>query len=144
VREELRNSYGKRVRLKKVTRLMCKNGLTAYGRRKCIVTTDSRYGLPVCDHILNREFHTEQAGTEGVSDITYLRTRGGWVVLDLYDRKVIGWAFSDDMETAHTTIPAGEMAFANRKAQEGLIFHGDRGVQYCAKFGGDLQSMIKG
>jgi transposase InsO family protein len=55
------------------------------------------------------------------------------VVLDLYDRKVIGWALSGDMETVHTAIPAVDMAFANRKAQEGLIFHSDRGVQYCAK-----------
>jgi transposase InsO family protein len=46
----------------------------------------------------------------------------------------IGWAFSADMEAVHTTIPAMEMAFANRKAQEGLIFHSDRGgVPYCAK-----------
>jgi transposase InsO family protein len=55
------------------------------------------------------------------------------VILDLYDRKIIGWAFSTDMEAVHTTIPAMEMAFANRKAREGLIFHSDRGVQYCAK-----------
>ncbi|MDR2742275.1 MAG: DDE-type integrase/transposase/recombinase [Treponema sp.] len=63
--------------------------------------------------------------------ITYLCTLGGWVyltvVVDLYDRKVIGWAFSGDMETVHTTIPALEVAFANRKAREGLIFHSDRG-----------------
>jgi transposase InsO family protein len=62
---------------------------------------------------------------------------GGWVflivVLDLYDRKIIGWSFSDTLETVHTTIPAVKMAFANRKAQGGLIFHSDRGVQYCAK-----------
>jgi transposase InsO family protein len=55
------------------------------------------------------------------------------VVPDLFDRKVIGWAFNDDMETVHTTIPALEMAFANRPAREGLLFHFDRGVQYCAK-----------
>jgi transposase InsO family protein len=137
VREELRNSYGKRVSLKKVARLMRENGLNARGRRKYIVTTNSRHGLSVCENILNREFHAEGAGEKWVSDITYLRTVEGWVfltvVLDLYDRKVIGWAFSGDMEASHTTIPAMEMAFANRKAQKGLIFHSDRGVQYCAK-----------
>jgi transposase InsO family protein len=72
-----------------------------------------------------------------VSDITYLPTLAGWVyltvALDLYDRNVIGWAFSADMESVHTTIPAMEMAFANRKAREGLIVHSDRGAQYCAK-----------
>jgi transposase InsO family protein len=63
--------------------------------------------------------------------ITYLRTTDQWVyltlVLDLFDRKVIGWALSDDMEACHTTIPALEMTFANRRAREGLIFHSDRG-----------------
>jgi transposase InsO family protein len=84
---------------------------------------------------LNRRFQAERAGEKRVSDI--LRTTGGWVylsaALDRYDRRVIGRAFSADMETAHTTVPAMEMAFANRKAQEGLICHSDRGVQYCAK-----------
>jgi transposase InsO family protein len=49
------------------------------------------------------------------------------VILDRYDRKVIGWALSADMETVHTTIPAIGTAFANRKAREGLSFHSDRG-----------------
>jgi transposase InsO family protein len=137
VREELRNSYGKRISLKKVARLMRENGLHAKRRRKYIPTTESNHGLPVCKNILNRAFHAEGSGEKWVSDITYLRTRGGWVfltvVLDLYDRKVIGWAFSGDLETVHTTIPAVQMAFTNRKAREGLIFHSDRGVQYCAK-----------
>jgi transposase InsO family protein len=65
----------------------------------------------------------------------YLRTGGGWVYLTmgkrpLFDRKVIGWALSADRETAHTAIPAEEMACANRKAPRGVIVHSDRGVQY--------------
>jgi transposase InsO family protein len=86
---------------------------------------------------LNRQFHAKQAGEKWVSDITSLRSIGGGVyltvVLDLFDRKVIGRALSADMETAHTTIPALEMACANRLPCNGLIFHADRGVQYCAK-----------
>jgi transposase InsO family protein len=91
----------------------------------------------VCENLLDRQFGAEKGGQKWVSDITYLRTTGGWVylttVLDLFDRKVIGWALSADMETVHTTIPALEMAFKNRAAQDGLLFHSDRGVQYCAK-----------
>jgi transposase InsO family protein len=116
---------------------MRENGLNARGRRKFIPTTDSNRGLPVCGNLLNRKFYAEKDGEKGVSDSTYLRTLGGWVyltvILDLYDRKVIGWALSADMETVHTTIPALETAVANRKAREGLLFHSDRGVQYCAK-----------
>jgi transposase InsO family protein len=55
------------------------------------------------------------------------------VSLDLFDRKVIGWALSADMETCHTIIPALEMAIRNRVPQTGLIFHSDRGIQYCTK-----------
>jgi transposase InsO family protein len=137
VRETLRQDYGKPVSLKKVAQLMQENGLNARRRRKCIPTTNWNQGLPVCENRLNREFQAATAGTKWVSDITYLRTLDGWiyltVVLDLYDRKVIGWAFSSDMETVHTTLPALPMAFTHRSAREGLLFHSDRESQYRSK-----------
>jgi transposase InsO family protein len=132
VRETLRRDYGKRASRKKATALMRKHGLNARGKRNFVRTTDFRHGLPVCPHILSRQFHAAEAGEKWVSDITYLRTVGRWVyltvVLDLYDRKVIGWALSGDREAGHTTIPPLELAFANREAREGLVFHSDRGV----------------
>jgi len=137
VRMELRNTYGKRVSLKKVARLMRENGLNARRRKKFIPTTNSKHTLPVCENILNRDFHAEKGGQKWVSDITYLRTAFGWVyltvILDLFDRKIIGWALSAGMETAHTAIAALEMAVKNRPPEDGLIFHSDRGVQYCAQ-----------
>ena len=136
VREELRNKYGKCVCLKKVARLMRENGLNARRKRKYIKTTDSKHNLPVCENILNQEFHAQKAGQKWVSDITYLRTTNGWlyltVILDLFDRKVIGWSFSGNMETVNTTLAALKMAYKNRIAEKELIFHSDRGVQYCA------------
>jgi transposase InsO family protein len=121
---------------------MREHGLNARRRGKFIPTANSNHGLTVCENLLNREFQAGQGGEKWVSDLTYLRTQGGWVyltvVLDLYDRKVIGWALSADMESAHTTIPAVDMAFKNRRAQEGLLFHSDRGVQYCARSFRDL------
>ena len=137
VREELRRRYGKRVSRKQAAQLMRKNGLNACKRGKCIPTTNSRHGLAVCENILSRIFPAEAGGQKWVSDITYLRTASGWVyltvILDLFDRKVIGWALSADMETCHTTIPALDMAVRNRAPQAGLLFHSDRGVQYCAQ-----------
>ena len=137
IRRELRDAYGKRVSLKKVARLMRENGLNARRRRTFIRTTDSNHAFAVCENILNREFHVEKGGRKWVSDITYLRTVNGWVyltvVLDLYDRKVIGWAISAGMEAADTTIAALGMAVKNRAPGDGLIFHSDRGVQYCAQ-----------
>jgi transposase InsO family protein len=116
------------VSLENAARLMRANGLNTRGRRSFIVTADSRHGPAVGDHIPNREFHAEQAGTKWVSSyqryaITRLRSGGDWVFLtaafDLYDRNVIGRAFSADMETVYTAIPAMEMACANRKARKG-------------------------
>jgi len=137
VRRELRDAYGKRVSRKKVALLMREHGLNARRKKKYIRTTDSTHGFAVCENILNRDFHAESGGAKWVSDITYLRTEGGWVyltvVLDLYDRKVIGWALSGGMETAETTIAALEMAVKNRRPQGELLFHSDRGVQYCAE-----------
>ena len=136
VRQELLVAYGKRVSRKKVARLMRENGLNAARRRRRIPTTDSRHDLAVCENILNREFSAEQGGQKWVSDITYLRTTDGWVyltvVLDLFDRRIVGWALSAGLQASETAVAALEMAVKNRAPESGLLFHSDRGVQYCA------------
>jgi transposase InsO family protein len=95
VREAVYRDYGRRVSRKNVARLMRENGLNAIRRKKFIPATNSNHGLEVRENILNREFQAERGGEKWVSDITYLRALGGWVyltvVLDLFDRKVIGW-----------------------------------------------------
>ena len=125
-----------RVGRKRVERLMRKLFLQARLRRKRIVTTESRHRLAVSENILGRNFCCAQAGEKWVSDITYLRTAQGWlyltVVIDLWDRKIIGWAISEDLRTEHV-IRAVVMAAKNRALREGLIFHSDRGVQYCSE-----------
>ena len=72
-----------------------------------------------------------------VSNITYIHTTEGFVymttIMDLYDRKIIGWSLSDGMSTEETTLGAWRMAVKNRDIDEGLIFHSDRGVQYASK-----------
>ena len=112
------------------------NGFNARGKRKFIPTTDSKHDLYVCENILNREFQAEKGGQKWVSDITYLRTTVGFVyltvVIDLYDRKVLGWAMSAGLHARETTVAALEMAVRNRTPLNGLIFHSDRGIQYCA------------
>jgi transposase InsO family protein len=84
---------------------MREHNLNARRKRRFIPTASSNHGLEVCENLLNREFHAGQGGEKWVSDITYLRTRDGWVyltvVLDLYDRKVIGRALGAGMETAY-------------------------------------------
>ena len=141
---ELR-SRGWRVGRKRVERLMREQGLRARARRRRVATTDSRHRLAVADNILNRDFLAAYPGEKWVSDISYLRAGGGWlyltVILDLFDRRVIGWSMAEEM-TARGTCRALAMAVGNRPAREGLIFHSDRGVQYCSEeFRGELNRL---
>lgn len=119
----------------RVARLMQKAGIRAVNKRKFKATTDSKHNYPVVENKLNRNFTAKGPGQVWVSDITYVRTISGWlyftVIIDLFDRKVIGWSMSSSLKAEHTTIAAWRMAIKNRIPEEGLIFHSDRGVQYA-------------
>ncbi len=119
----------------RVARLMKKNKIRAVHAKKFTTTTDSKHKYPVVENKLNRDFSAKESGRAWVSDITYIRTAKGWlyltVILDLFDRKVIGWSQSSDMSAENTTIAAWRMAVGNRAPSKGLIFHSDRGVQYA-------------
>jgi transposase InsO family protein len=135
--QELINEFNCRVSRKRVARLMREEKIWAKRKVKAVKTTDSNHSEPVCENILARDFTASGPGEKWVSDITYLRTLCGWiyltVIIDLYDRKVIGWALSAGLETSETTVPALKMAVMNRLPSTRLIFHSDRGVQYCSK-----------
>lgn len=114
-------------------------------KRKIAITTDSFHNYYVAPNVLNRKFQTDAPSKIWVSDITYIRTNKGFiyltVIMDLFDRKIIGWNLSTSMFTEKTILPCWEMAVKNRKIKEGLIFHSDRGVQYANKnFTGVLKS----
>jgi len=132
--EDLKDA-GWRVSRKRVERIMREQKLMALGGRKRVYTTDSRHEHTFAENILNQDFHAEFPGEKWVSDITYLRTDNKWlyltVILDLWDRKVIGWCISKELTSGHV-CSALIMAVGNRFPQEGLIFHSDRGRQYCS------------
>lgn len=149
ITEELQG-LGTKVSRPRVARIMRSLGLRSIVRRKWkVCTTESDHGLPVCKNILNRDFSAEALGEKLVSDLTYIPTDEGWVylttVMDLADRKIIGWALSEGMSAELTTIPALRMATANRKLRCGAVFHSDRGVQYaCGAFRDTLDQIKKG
>jgi transposase InsO family protein len=122
--------------LKRVERLMRESKLAARSQRKYVKTTDTNHKLPISENIIKQDFSASFPGEKWVSDITYLPTDSGWlyltVVLDLWDRKVIGWSIAEDL-TAKQTCNAFKMAVSNRTPCEGLLFHSDRGVQYCSE-----------
>ena len=116
--------------------LMRSNGLRARWRRKFVHTTDSRHALPVAANVLARQFNPETPNRAWVCDITYVRTRSGWlflaVVLDLFSRRVVGWSMAPSMP-AQLVCAALGMAIASRQPLPGLLVHSDRGSQYASK-----------
>jgi putative transposase len=119
----------------RVRRLMREHRLRALWRRKFVHTTDSGHALPVSANVLARRFNPSGPNKAWVSDITYIRTRSGWlylaVVLDLFARKVVGWAMAPSMH-AELVCAALQLAIAQRQPAPGLIIHSDRGSQYAS------------
>lgn len=135
------NMRGVKVSKVLVARIMQRKHLQSIVRKRYKATTDSSHRLPVAENVLDRNFTTARENEAWVSDITYIATGEGWLylttVIDLFDRKVIGWAFSDTMKAGQTTVAAFRMAATNRPVSPffPLIFHSDRGVQYaCEEF----------
>jgi transposase InsO family protein len=131
---ELR-ARGRRVCRHRVARLMSERQLRARPRRKFVKTTHSNPGLPTPPNVLAREFTAEAPNRVWVGDVTYLPTREGWlylaVLLDLYSRRVVGWAMSEHNDEA-LTLAALRMAVEQRQPKPGLIHHSDRGTTYAS------------
>ncbi|MEO6174394.1 MAG: IS3 family transposase [Flavobacterium circumlabens] len=136
ITRELQNR-GFKIRNSSVKKYMRILGLRRKIKRKFKVTTDSFHNHYVVPNLLNREFRVNDPAKVWASDITYIQTAKGFlyltIVMDLFDRKIIGWNLSSNMSTKATTLPAWEMAINNRKITKELIFHSDRGVQYANK-----------
>ena len=131
-----------------VAKYMKQMGLRSKLSKKFKVTTDSKHNYLRVGNILNRAFNPKSPSKVWVSDITYIHTKEGFLylttIIDLYDRKVIGWSLNDIMSTENTILSAWRMATRNRNVEQGLIFHSDRGVQYANnKFANVLNSYKK-
>jgi len=127
----------------RVAKRMRQMGLRSIIRRKFRVTTNSKHAFPIAPNRLQRNFTVARPNTVWVSDVTYLWTESGWlylvIFLDLYSRKVVGWALSRSLEHAFV-LKALRRACANRQPPQGLIIHSDRGVQYaCTGFTQELK-----
>lgn len=125
-----------------VAKLMKQHQLRSIIRKKYRITTDSSHKYPVVENKLNRAFTTQQPNEVWISDITYIPTKQGWLylttIIDLFDRKVIGWSHSESLKAKDTILPAFQMAQVHRPIldkEKQLIFHSDRGIQYaCDEF----------
>ena len=119
----------------RVRRLMAAAGLVPVTFRRFVHTTDSKHSMAVCPNLLSGDLKVEEPDRVWVSDMTYIRTDEGWLylcsVLDIYSRRVVGWAVSQTIDR-HLAIAALKNATESRKPAPGLIFHTDRGCQYAS------------
>jgi transposase InsO family protein len=134
VHAELRLGRGLRIGRKRIARLMREQGIQGVSRRRGRVrtTTPDKRQAPAPD-LLKRDFAATQPDQVWVADITYVPTYEGWLfvapVMDLYSRKIVGWAMRDDLD-AVLVVDAISMAIARRRPPVGLVHHSDRGSQY--------------
>ncbi len=138
IAKELRVTARAEASRKRVARLMREEGLRAKGARKFRVTTNSQHSSPIADNVLDRNFRVdtiEQTNRVWASDITYIRTREGWlylaIVLDLASRRVVGWSLRKRLDQ-ELAISALKMALKHRRPRAGGLHHSDRGVQYAS------------
>lgn len=119
---------------RRVARLMRAAGLWARGRRRFVVTTDSRHRWPIAPDRVRRRFQRRRLNRVWVADITACRTQHGWcylaVLLDLASRRVVGWAVQRT-PTVDLVEAALRQALQRVRRPAGLIHHSDRGIQYA-------------
>jgi putative transposase len=119
----------------RVRRLMRDAALRPVWKRKFVHTTDSKHDLPVAANLLDRQFDVAAPNQAWTSDMTYVRTRQGWLylaaIMDLFSRKIVGWAMAPTMPT-ELVAAALRMALQQRKPPHGLLLHSDRGSQYAS------------
>ena len=131
------HALGYRISRFTVAKYMRQLGLRSKVSKKFKVTTNSKHNYLIADNMLNRNFMVTKPSEVWVSDITYIQTKEGFLylttVIDLYDRKLIGWSLSNTMSTDDTSLAAWRMAIKNRAVKKGLLFHSDQGVQYATK-----------
>lgn len=113
--------------------LMRKAGIACKQRRRYRVTTQSQHHFSVAGNVLNREFTVLAPNKVWLADITYLWTLEGWLyiaaVLDLFSRRVVGWAMANHLREA-LIAEALEMALGRRQPVHGLLHHSDHVLRY--------------
>ena len=135
VHEDILEAFDEPCCLETVRRIMKDRGLRSTRGRKFIVTTDSNHTLPVAENILGRDFEADAPNEKWVADITSIPTYPGWTylatVMDLFSRRIVGWATSRYIDTELIT-EALHKAIKEREPREGLLHHSDRGSQYAS------------
>jgi putative transposase len=128
---------GRGVSRGRIERTMSRHGIRAImAPPRHVRTTDSRHGLPIAPNLIARDFTASAPNRVWLADITYIPTAEGWLyltaVMDLFSRKIVGWAMRDHMQV-DLAPSALAMAIQQQQPQAGLIHHSDRGVPYASR-----------
>ena len=127
----------------RTARLMRENQLIARQKRRFKRTTDSEHAWPVAPNLVAQDFTADGPDRKWGADISYIWTAEGWlylaVVLDLFSRRVVGWATSDRLKR-DLAVEALRRALVARNPAPGLVHHSDRGSQYCSV---DYQALLR-
>ena len=122
---------------------MRRHGLQSRQTKSYRTTTKRNRADPVAPNVLKRDLEAERPNKKWLADITYIPTEEGWLylaaALDLYSRRIVGWAMSDRM-TDDLTLSALSMAVQQREIDPSLLHHSDQGSQYTS---GEYQQMLK-
>jgi putative transposase len=137
-------AQGRGVSRGRIERLMRRHGIRAImARPRRVRTTDSQHDHPIASNLVDRNFVAAAPNGIWLADITYIETDQGWLylaaVMDIYSRKIVGWAMQDHMR-AELPIAALRMAISAQRPGAGLVHHSDRGVQYASA---DYRGIIK-
>jgi transposase InsO family protein len=126
---------GRSVSENRVARLMRQEGIVGRKKKRFKKTTDSNHPDPIAPNVLERNFTVELPDTAWVTDVTYVFTHQGWlylaVILDLFSRRVVGWAASANNDRA-LALDALAKAVERRNPAAGIIHHSDRGSVYAS------------
>ena len=137
------NEDGVPVGRHRVARIMRDNDLKARQKTRFKKTTDSDHGGPIAINVLDQDFAADGPNEKWGVDISYVWTAEGWlylaIVLDLFSRRIVGWAMSDRMKRG-LAMEALQRAITLRRPRPGLIHHSDRDSQYCS---GDYQKLVQ-
>lgn len=137
IAKHLSQMYGRPVNRKRIARIMRENGLAVKGKKKYVVTTDSKGSANIFPNLLKRDFNAQDKNQRMVSDTTYIYTEEGWLylaaIMDLHGRKIVGMAISEKND--HNLVVAALEDAKDRigkKHLEGCILHSDRGSTYAS------------
>jgi transposase InsO family protein len=126
---------GLRVGRKRVERLMRENGIRGRQKRRFRRTTNSNHTLAIAPNVLERRFRPKAPNEAWATDVTYIATAEGWsylaVMLDLFSRRVVGWAMSSTNDRG-LALAALDAALRSRRPPRGLLHHSDRGSTYAS------------